>query len=176
MDVSATQRHRSRQPVIEHYLELGFNFRMTDIQAAIGLVQLSRLDKLVARRRELAQRYQSLLSVIPGLRTIDDPPYGTTNYQSFWVMLPDDFPVSRDGLLRLLAEAGVSARRGIMAAHLEPTYTACPHPPLPETERLAAHSLILPLFHQMTEAQQDLVVAAVCSARERHKLAAHARP
>jgi perosamine synthetase len=175
MDVSAAQRHRSRQPVIEHYLEVGFNFRMTDIQAAIGLVQLSRLDELVARRRELAKRYQFLLSVIPGLRTIGDPPYGKTNYQSFWVLLPDDFPVSRDRLLRLLADAGVSARRGIMAAHLEPAYAACPHSPLPETERFAARSLILPLFHQMTEAQQDLVVAGVSSACEGHKLATHSR-
>ena len=73
MDVSAAQRHASRQPVIEHYTEVGFNYRMTDVQAAIGLVQLAKLGRLVARRRELAQRYQRLLAGIPGLRTIDGP-------------------------------------------------------------------------------------------------------
>ena len=68
MDVSAAERHRSQQPVIEHYIEVGFNYRMTDIQAAIGLVQLGKLGQMVARRRVLAQRYQELLSEYPGPR------------------------------------------------------------------------------------------------------------
>ena len=143
---------------------MGFNYRMTDVQAAIGLVQLGKLDRLVARRRELAQRYQQLLADMPGLRTITDPDYGTTNYQSFWVLLPMDFPVSRDELLRRLAEAGVSARRGIMAAHLEPAYADLAHDPLPVTERLTARSLILPLFHDLTEAEQDLVISVLAAA------------
>ena len=161
MDVSAADRHRSRQPVIEHFTEVGFNFRMTDVQAAIGLVQLSKLGTLIAHRREQAQRYQHLLSGIPGLRMIEDPPYGTTNYQSFWILLTDDSPVSRDELLRILADADVSARRGIMAAHLEPAYADHPHGRLPVTEMLTARSLVLPLFHDMTEAEQDVVVSAV---------------
>jgi dTDP-4-amino-4,6-dideoxygalactose transaminase len=164
MDLSATARHASRQPVIERYTELGFNFRMTDIQAAIGLVQLSKLDRLIARRRALARRYQQLLSGIPGVRTITDPEYGTTNYQSFWVLLPDDFPASRDELLQRLAEAGVSARRGIMAAHLEPAYADRPHGPLPVTELLTARTLILPLFHDLTEPEQDIVVSVIAAA------------
>ena len=168
MDLSAAARHASRQPVIEHYTELGFNFRMTDIQAAIGLVQLRKLDRLIARRRALARRYQQQLSGIPGVFTITDPGYGTTNYQSFWVLLPDDFPVSRDELLQRLAEAGVSARRGIMAAHLEPAYADLPHGPLPVTERLTARTLILPLFHDLTEPEQDTVVSAIAAAAGRH--------
>jgi dTDP-4-amino-4,6-dideoxygalactose transaminase len=164
MDLSAAARHASHQPMIEHYLEPGFNFRMTDIQAAIGLVQLGKLGQLIARRRELAQRYQRLLADVPGVRTITDPGYGTTNYQSFWVLLPDDFPVSRDELLQQLAEAGVSARRGIMAAHLELAYEDCAHRPLPITERLTARTLILPLFHELAEAEQDSIVSVVAAA------------
>jgi dTDP-4-amino-4,6-dideoxygalactose transaminase len=163
MDVSAAVRHASRQPVIEHYVELGFNFRMTDIQAAVGLVQLRKLGQQIARRRVLAQRYQELLAGIPGVRTITDPEYGTTNYQSFWVLLPDDFPVSRDELLQRLAEAGVSARRGIMAAHLEPAYQGISHGPLPVTERLTARTLVLPLYHDLTEPEQDLVVSVIAA-------------
>ena len=163
MDVSAADRHRSQQPVIERYTEVGFNFRMTDIQAAIGLIQLRKLPEMVARRRTLARRYQVLLSGIPGLLMADDPLHGETNYQSFWVLLPDDSAVGRDDLLRLLADAGISARRGIMAAHLEPAY-ADSRPSLPVTERLTEHSLILPLFHQMTQSQQDHVVSVVTSA------------
>ena len=165
MDVSSADRHRSQQHVIENYTEVGFNFRMTDIQAAIGLVQLGKLERLIARRRELAQRYQHLLSDIPMLRTIEDPPYGTTNYQSFWILLPDDSPVSRDEMLKLLANEGVSARRGIMAAHLELAYSGHPHGALPVTEMLTTRSLILPLFHEMTEAEQDLVVSAVLASQ-----------
>jgi perosamine synthetase len=161
MDVSAADRHRSQQPVIERYTEVGFNFRMTDVQAAIGLVQLGKLGQMVARRREQAERYRRQLSAVPGLRTITDPEYGVTNYQSFWIVLPDESPVSRDQMLHRLAQAGVSARRGIMAAHLEPAYMSHPHGPLPVTERLTARSLILPLFHEMTQAQQDLVISAV---------------
>jgi dTDP-4-amino-4,6-dideoxygalactose transaminase len=163
MNISAADRHRSQQPVIEHYTEVGFNFRMTDIQAAVGLVQLSKLPEMVARRRALARRYQELLSGIPGLLTADDPPHGETNYQSFWMLLPEESAVGRDELMRLLADAGVSARRGIMAAHLEPAY-ADAKPSLPVTERLTARSLILPLFHQMTPVQQEQVVSVVMSA------------
>jgi perosamine synthetase len=150
--------------VIERYLEVGYNYRMTDVQAAIGLVQLAKLGRQIERRRELAARYHELLAGIPGLVTVRDPGYGTTNYQSFWVLLPDRFPVSRDELLRMLADAGVSARRGIMASHLEPAYAGVPCPPLPVTERVTAGSLILPLFHQLTEEEQDLVVSVVHAA------------
>ena len=163
MDISAADRHSSQQPVIERYIEVGFNFRMTDIQAAIGLVQLRKLPEMVARRRALARRYQELLSSVPGLLTADDPPYGETNYQSFWMLLPEESAVGRDDLMRLFADAGISVRRGIMAAHLEPAY-ADAKPSLPVTERLTKHSLILPLFHQMTQSEQDQVVSVVTSA------------
>jgi len=164
MNVGAAERHASQQPVIERYLEVGYNYRMTDVQAAIGLVQLAKLGRQIERRRELAARYQRLLAGIPGLVTIGDPAYGTTNYQSFWVMLPEGFPVSRDDLMRMLADAGVSARRGIMAAHLEPAYAGVPCPPLPVTERVTAGSLILPLFHELTADEQDLVVSVIHAA------------
>jgi len=116
----------------------------------------------VARRRVLAQRYQELLSGIPGLLTADDPPYGQTNYQSFWILLSEGSTVGRDELMRLMADAGISVRRGIMAAHLEPAYAGAT-PSLPVTERLTGHSLILPLFHDMTQAQQEHVVSVMTS-------------
>jgi perosamine synthetase len=160
MNVSAADRHAARGPVIERYLETNFNYRMTDIQAAVGLVQLGRLDAIVRRRRQLAGRYQRLLADVPGLQVARDPAYGTT-YQSFWVVLPDDFPVDRNTLLARLADAGISSRRGIMAAHLEPAYTAISHADLPVTERLAAQALLLPLFHELRRDEQDRVVAVV---------------
>jgi dTDP-4-amino-4,6-dideoxygalactose transaminase len=161
MSVSAADRHLSRQPVIEEYLEVGFNYRMTDVQAAIGLVQLAKLDELVARRRELACRYQTMLADVPGLRTVRDPDWGTSNFQSFWVEVDRDYPLSRNELLSALAEEGVSARAGIMAAHRQPAYSQHPHGDLSVTERLTDQTLILPLFHTMTEAEQDAVVSII---------------
>lgn len=161
MNASAAERHASNKPVLESYLEVGFNYRMTDVQAAIGLVQLGKLDAMIARRRELAARYDELLRDVPGLTPVRDPAHGQSSFQSYWVLLDEDFPVGRDDLLATLAEAGVSARRGIMASHLEPAYADHPAVPLPATERISRDSLILPLFHTMTEAQQDRVVGAL---------------
>jgi dTDP-4-amino-4,6-dideoxygalactose transaminase len=161
MNVSAADRHASRQPVIESYLEVGFNYRMTDIQAAVGLVQLDKLDEMVRRRRELASRYQSLLSDVPGLRTVRDPAWGESNFQSFWVELGPGYPLSRNELLSSLAAEGISARAGIMAAHRQPAYADHPRVELPVTERLTDNTLILPLFHTMTEDDLAAVVGTI---------------
>ncbi|MCW2881878.1 MAG: glutamine--scyllo-inositol aminotransferase [Sphaerisporangium sp.] len=161
MSVSAAERHAKGVTTPEQYLEVGFNYRMTDLQAAVGLVQLGRLAELIERRRALAARYHELLGDIPGVRMVTDPDYGRTNYQSFWVALPEDFPLGRDELMVFLSESGVSARRGIMAAHLEPAYAGMSNTELPATEWLTANSLVLPLFHAMTEAEQDHVAEAM---------------
>ncbi|GAB3814631.1 DegT/DnrJ/EryC1/StrS family aminotransferase [Micromonospora zhanjiangensis] len=163
MNVSAADRHASGRPVLESYLETGFNYRMTDIQAAVGLVQLDRLTDLVAQRRASAARYHELLADVPGLRPVRDPAYGQTNYQSFWVLLDEGFGATRDETLAALAEAGVSARRGIMAAHLEPAYAdlAPATAPLPVTERLTRDSLILPLHHALTADDQEHIAGVL---------------
>jgi dTDP-4-amino-4,6-dideoxygalactose transaminase len=161
MNVSAAARHASRQPVLESYLEVGFNYRMTDIQAAVGLVQLGKLDTMVERRRELAARYQDLLSDVPGVRPVRDPAWGTSNFQSFWIELDRDYPLTRNDLLAALARDGVSARAGIMAAHRQPAYAGHPHGDLSVTERLTDATLILPLFHTMTEQEQAVVAGTV---------------
>lgn len=172
MNVSAAERHQSGRPVVESYLETGFNYRMTDIQAALGLVQLSRLDEIVAGRRQRAARYHQLLAELPGVRPVRDPDHGETNYQSFWVELPADFPASRDEVLAAMTEEGISPRRGIMAAHLEPAYAGHPGAPLPVTERLTSRTLILPLHHELTEADQERVVGVLRALAGRRQPAA----
>jgi dTDP-4-amino-4,6-dideoxygalactose transaminase len=157
MSVSAADRHASTLAPPETYDEVGFNFRMTDLQAAVGLVQLGRLDAIIARRRLLAGRYQEAIAGIPGLRAVSDPAYGTGNFQSFWVEVGPEYPLDREGLLAALADAGVSARRGIMAAHRQPPYKHLPAD-LPVTDRLTDSTLILPLYHQLDEANQDRVI------------------
>jgi perosamine synthetase len=161
MNVSAADRHASAQPVLEAYLETAFNYRMTDIQAAVGLVQLGRLAGLVAQRRQLAARYQELLSGINGLVPVRDPAHGQTNYQSFWVLIDASYGAGRDEVLTELAARGVSARRGIMAAHLEPAYADVTPAPLPVTERITRDSLILPLHHKLTDDDQDHIAGVL---------------
>jgi dTDP-4-amino-4,6-dideoxygalactose transaminase len=161
MAVSAHERHASATVVVECYEELGFNHRMSDLQAAVGLVQLGRLDAVVAERRSLAARYRDELADVPGLSLPADPPYGTTNYQSFVVRLDDDLPVDRDVVMQELLDQGIASRRGIMAAHLEPACRDLPAPPLPVTERLTRRTLILPLFHGMEPVQVERVAAAL---------------
>lgn len=163
MNVGAAERHRSTLPVAERYVEVGYNYRMTDLQAAVGLVQLRKLDAVIARRRELAAVYQEQLAAVPGLRCVGDPAHGTGNFQSFWVEVGPDYPMERDQLLEKLAAADVSARRGIMAAHRHPAYADRDFgsADLAVTERLTDHTLILPLFHEMTDDEQRRVVDEV---------------
>jgi dTDP-4-amino-4,6-dideoxygalactose transaminase len=161
MDMSAADRHASGTVKAERYTEVGYNYRMTDMQAAVGLVQLGRLDEVIERRRQLAQRYRDALAALPGVLLASDPAYGTTNYQSFWMTLPEDAPLTRDELLAGLADRGVSARRGIMAAHLEPACDGVAHGDLPVTERHTSRSVILPIYHQMELEEQDAVIDGV---------------
>jgi dTDP-4-amino-4,6-dideoxygalactose transaminase len=162
MSVSAADRHGWVLAPAESYDEVGFNFRMTDLQAAIGLVQLGRLPAIVERRRSLAATYAKHLEEIPELRAVADPPWGTCNFQSFWVEVTPPSPVTRDGLLARLARAEISARRGIMSTHRQPPYAHLSAAgSLPVTERLSDQTLILPLFHELDESEQARVIAVL---------------
>jgi dTDP-4-amino-4,6-dideoxygalactose transaminase len=166
MSVSAADRAASVIAAPEVYAEVGYNYRMTDMQAAVGIVQLGRLPQIVARRREIAAEYAARIAGIPGLRIVADPEYGTSNFQSLWVEVGDDFPLTREQLLEALAAADVSARRGIMAAHRQPAYADrdTGSAALPVTEHLTDNTLILPVFHQLTEAELTQVVDALLGA------------
>jgi dTDP-4-amino-4,6-dideoxygalactose transaminase len=159
MSVSAVDRHTSVLASAESYLEVGYNYRMTDLQAAVGIVQLARLPEVVRRRRQLADNYSKYIDEIPDLRAVADPPWGTCNFQSYWVEVAESSPVSRDELLVCLAKADISARRGIMSTHRQPPYGGYAEPgSLKVTERLTDNTLILPLFHELSESDQARVI------------------
>ncbi|MFE4195027.1 DegT/DnrJ/EryC1/StrS family aminotransferase [Paenarthrobacter sp. NPDC056912] len=169
MSVSATDRHANILAPPEEYLEVGFNYRMTDLQAAVGIVQLGRLREAVQRRRDLADAYAEALAGVEGLRLVRDPDYGTGNYQSCWLEVGEDFTLDRDALMERLAQDGISARRGIMAAHLQPAYAGkdTGRASLENTEWLTNHTLILPLYHQLEEGDQARVIESVLHAAGR---------
>jgi len=167
MSASAADRHGSVLAPPEQYLEVGYNYRMTDLHAAVGLVQLDRLDGVVTRRREIAAGYAKAINELVGLRLVADPAWGTTNFQSCWVEVGPEYGLDRDGLLTALAEADISARRGIMSAHRQPAYADrdTGHLALPNTEHLTDNTLILPLYHQMSESEQARVIDVLRAGR-----------
>jgi dTDP-4-amino-4,6-dideoxygalactose transaminase len=172
MSVPDTVRHNARQLTVESYVAFGFNYRLTDLQAAVGRAQLARLPGLLERRRHLAQRYQTLLAAIPGLRIPAEPDWARTNWQSYCVGLPEG--CEQRAVMRAMLDAGIATRRGIMCAHREPAYPrdawSCGTAPgacecakgtcarLRESERAQDQAILLPLFDQMTKAEQDAVV------------------
>jgi dTDP-4-amino-4,6-dideoxygalactose transaminase len=162
MSVSDRTRHSSNQVVFEEHAVLGYNYRMTDIQAAVGREQIKRLPQIVAARRRLASRYRELLGDIPGLGLPTEPSWARSNWQSFWVELPE----ARDqrGVMQALLDRGVASRRGIMCAHREAPYRREQPYRLPQSERAQDRRIILPLFVQMTDAEQALVASSLRAA------------
>ena len=159
MSVSDLDRHKADRVIIEEYPELGFNYRMTDIQASIGLVQLRRLDELLRLRRARAQRYNEELPGIKGLEIPFVPPYAEHTYQSYCVRLTKDCPLDREDLMTELLRRGIATRRGVMASHLEKTYTdRNGKVSLPVTEEATRSTMLIPLYATMTDAEQSWVI------------------
>ena len=162
MNVSDLARHGATQVAFESYEEVGYNYRMTDLQAAIGLVQLQRLNGMLSRRRTLALRYSEQLSRIPWLTIPNEPINCRHNFQSYMVRLQKSAPIARDQLMQELLNRGVSSRRGIMAIHREVPYRGehC-DTKLPMTNLVTDTTLVLPLFYEMTEEEQDYVIECI---------------
>jgi perosamine synthetase len=160
MNVPDTVRHGSPQVIFETYLTVGFNYRMTDIQAAIGRKQLQRLPELVSRRRRLAARYSELLGVFEDLRLPVEPDWARSNWQSYCVRLPER--LDQRTVMQNLLDRGIATRRGIMCSHREPPYANVGHRhDLWQSELAQDHSILLPIYAQMSEHDQDRVVDAL---------------
>jgi perosamine synthetase len=163
---SDLQRHRSKTVAFEEYRELGYNYRMTDIQAAIGVVQLRKLDSILAERRRLAARYAKLLAGYEWLEVPFEPHDSFHTYQSYCIRLRSE--KMREAIMADLAGRGISTRRGVMAIHLEPFYRELyPDVSLPITELCSAETLLLPLFPGLTDEEQQLVADSLIKAGTR---------
>jgi len=172
MSMSAGARHGSRAVQFEEYPELGYNYRLTDIQAAIGRAQLRKLPEIVRRRRVLAERYHRLLADIPGLGLPIQHSWARSNWQSYCVMLPP----GQDQLtiMQKMLDQGVATRRGVHTSHMEGAYEKepwgcgtdrkrCGCAPrtcknLMESEKSRLNGLLLPIFAELSEADQMVVV------------------
>ncbi len=175
MSVPDTVRHGAKEVIFESYPELGYNYRMTDIQAAVGREQLKRLTEMVSRRRAVAARYTRLLVDVPGLGLPMEPLWARSNWQSYCVRLPEG--VDQREVMQALLMQNIASRRGVMCAHREGAYPhnswtcgepvdqcGCPQGHcrrLTQSEQAQDKTLILPLFPQMSDTDQDVVVAAL---------------
>ncbi|HEV8393930.1 MAG TPA: DegT/DnrJ/EryC1/StrS family aminotransferase [Vicinamibacterales bacterium] len=164
MSVPDTVRHASAQVVFEDYPTVGFNYRMTDIQAAIGREQLRRLPAIVERRRTLAARYHAALAGHPRVIVPHEPAWARSNWQTYAVRLRG---ADQRLVMQRMLDDGVATRRGVMNAHLEAAY-----PPgtwraagsLARSEEAQTTAVALPLFHQMTDEEQARVVSSLTCA------------
>jgi dTDP-4-amino-4,6-dideoxygalactose transaminase len=164
MSISDLERHRAERAIVESYPEVGYNFRLSDLHAAVGLAQLERLDAFLAERRRLAARYDAALA---GSRAVPPraPAWATPNHQSYLVRLRGADAEARQAVLDRLHRRGIGARRGLMAVHREPAYRdRPPRRPLPHTEAAAASTLVLPIFPGLADADQDYVVEELLAA------------
>ena len=160
MNVPDTVRHSSAQVIFESYDCVGFNYRMTDIQAAIGRKQLLRLSHIVAQRRMIAKRYGELLGDIEGLILPFEPAWARSNWQSYCIRLPDR--VDQKTVMQNLLDQGIATRRGIMCSHREAPYANDERRhSLRQSELAQDHAILLPLFAQLSEDQQAFIAEAV---------------
>ena len=160
MSVPDTVRHGSPQVIFEDYLIVGFNYRMTDVQASVGRKQLERLPDIISRRRAVATRYAELLKNLEGLDLPFEPDWARSNWQSYCVRLPNR--VDQRTVMQRLLDQGISSRRGIMCSHREPPYAGTkPRFDLRQSELAQDHTILLPIYAQMTEQDQVRVVQAL---------------
>jgi dTDP-4-amino-4,6-dideoxygalactose transaminase len=171
MSVPDTVRHRSASVVFESYETLGYNYRLTDLQAAVGRVQLQRLPDLIRERRGCAARYRTLLSAVPGILPPAEPEWARSNWQSFAVRLPGG--CDQRTVMQSMLDRGVATRRGVMCAHRQRPYadpdtaaTSCSS--LGRSEAAEDGVILLPLFPGITEGDQARVVEAMVEALPAH--------
>ena len=169
MSVSDLDRHRSDRVIFEQYPVVGYNFRMTDLQAALGVAQLDKLAGLLAERRRLAQRYTQVFQGSPNLMTPFVPEYSGHNFQSYLLRLAPSCPVGRNELMQKLLDRGIATRRGVMCAHLEPCYRNLGRKTdLKNSEAAAADTLVIPLFPGLSRDDQDRVSESILELTSRN--------
>ncbi len=161
MSVSDIERHIADKIIIETYPDLGYNYRMTDMQAAMGLEQLTRLPFIIETRRQIAEIYDKELSKIPDIKVPQVPKYAFHNYQSYWLELLESAPVDRNTLMAKLLERGIATRRGIMAIHMEPYYKGYSRISLPHTEKITMNTLLLPLYPTLSIEEQSYIINSI---------------
>ena len=159
MSVNDRTRHESSKIIFEDHLEVGYNYRLTDIQASVGIQQLEKIDWIVGKRRKIASKYHKAFKQIPFLQLPLEKKGYSSNYQSYSIYLKDDCPVSRNEIMQKMLDAGISTRRGVMTTHRQTAYKEeCAGLSLPVSEKACDRSIILPLYVPMQNEDIEKVI------------------
>ncbi|MDX2171924.1 MAG: DegT/DnrJ/EryC1/StrS family aminotransferase [Bacteroidota bacterium] len=162
MSVNDRERHSSTKLIFEDHLEVGYNYRMTDIQASVGIHQLAKLDLIIEERRKIAKRYNEAFKNLKGVKPSVEMDGYFTNYQSYTLNFDDTAKLKRNEFMEAMLELGISTRRGIMTAHRESAYKEIRDKvSLPLSEKYADNSVIIPLFYPMTNEEIETVIEKV---------------
>ncbi|VVB68329.1 UDP-4-amino-4-deoxy-L-arabinose--oxoglutarate aminotransferase [Candidatus Norongarragalina meridionalis] len=153
--MAASLKDHGKDETGTKFVRAGFNYRMSDILAAIGIVQLNKLDATIKRRKQLAERYSQLLEGASGITPPHHPAYTNHTYQSYVLLLDDG--IDRDAVIRKTKEKGVQTQIGTYAVHLQLAYLKKGES-IPNAERADRQALTLPMYGAMTDADQQLVV------------------
>jgi len=149
------KRHTAKGRLYEDYPEIGYNYRMTDIHAAIGIEQLVKLDDLIEERQYLAKLYKDFLKDV---EEVIVPNREGHIYQSYLIRLEDG--IDRDEIIRFMADKGIATRRGIPPIHQQTAYVRRfgEQTHLPITEKCSKQTMFLPLFNSLAESELIYVV------------------
>ena len=165
MSVTDLVRSRSEKIVAETFDEIGYNYRLTDIQAAIGRKQLQKLYDIISHRRALGGRYRAILGRESGIGIPNEPLFARSNWQTFSVTVPDG--CDRNSVMQRMRDLGVETRRPSVCCHLEASHADLElRFELPVSERTYEKAVAIPLYPQMSRSEQDRVIEALLQACE----------
>lgn len=160
--ISALERHKSKSTVYERYEHVGYNYRMTDMQAAIGIKQIENLEKIVEKRIDIATRYNEAFKSSSVFSVLEMPEYATRwNYQSYPLILKAGLEDKREQVMEELHDQGIATRRGIPPIHQEPAYESFNSLKLPVTESLSDRVIFLPIFMAQTDEEIEHVIKSI---------------
>lgn len=166
--ISDLARHQARGVLVQQYEDTGYNYRLTDLQAALGLVQMKKIEQMLAQRKAQAERYDQALAEMEYVLPPYVPAHMTHSYSSYQITLAPGCPIGRNELLETMAASGISCRIGIQPLHFEPFYREkCQGLHLPVTEDAAANTMFLPIFPGMTFAEQERVINVLRKATQK---------
>ncbi len=162
MSVPDTVRHSAKEIIFEEYNEIGYNYRMTDIQAAVGRVQLTKLEDILAKRRDIAGQYTSLLGDVKFITLPQQASFAKSNWQSYCLLL-DPSRAPQKAFMQYMLDNGIATRRGIMSTHMEKAYQNT-YPNIKQTghyakeetsyllrsQQATEQGVIIPVHHELT--------------------------
>jgi dTDP-4-amino-4,6-dideoxygalactose transaminase len=157
--VSDLDRHKAMGTVYASYPVVGYNYRLTDIQASIGVEQMRKLPWILEQKARVASTYEALLNEVDEIESPHVPDYATHSYQSYLIRFTSSANVDRDALLQAMAKQGISCRHGIAPLHQEPYYQKLyGHTHLPISEEVSRSTMFLPIYPTMTEDDVKYIV------------------